>query len=366
MKSDMLHKIAITRIPRVGGVIAKNLISYCGGAEEVFRASKRELLKIPGIGPVIAENIVEQNVLREAEVEMEWMERHDIQPIFYLDDNYPLRLRPYEEAPLVLFYKGNTDLNAPRTVAIVGTRKPTQRGKMVCEEIVEELKKYEVQIISGLAYGIDVTAHKKCVKIGVPTIGVLGHGLDRIYPPEHRSVGMEMCENGGLLTEFSYQVQPKREHFPMRNRIIAAMSDALIVVESGEGGGSIISAELARKYGKVVFAVPGRMRDDHSKGCNLLIKKGKARLLEHADDVATTLKWGKDQTPSPDFREKLYNNLNENEKIIVNILKNVDDMSIDKITFESRLAPAQISSILLNLEFKGLIKNLPGKRYMLC
>jgi len=364
--SDILHKIAITRIPRVGGVLAKNLISYCGGAEAIFRAKKRELLKVPGIGPVIAENILTQDVLREAEIEMKWMERHDIQPIFYLDDNYPLRLRPYEEAPLVLFYKGNVDLNTVRTVAIVGTRKPTERGKMLCEEIVEGLKKYEVLIISGLAYGIDVTAHKKCVKIGVPTIGVLGHGLDRIYPPEHRSVGMEMCENGGLLTQFSYQVQPKREHFPMRNRIIAAMSDALIVVESGEGGGSIISAELGSKYGKAVFAVPGRLRDDHSKGCNLLIKKGKARLLEKAEDVATALKWNNDQAAGPDLREKLFANLNENEKIIVNILKNVDDMSIDKITFESRLPPSQISSILLNLEFNGLIKNLPGKRYMMC
>lgn len=364
--SDMLHKIAITRIPRVGGVLAKNLISYCGGAEAIFRAKKRELLKIPGIGPVIAENIIAQDVLREAEVEMTWMERHDIQPIFYLDDTYPLRLRPYEESPLVLFYKGNVDLNAARTVAIVGTRKPTERGKMICEEIVEQLKKYDVQIISGLAYGIDVTAHKKCVQIGVPTIGILGHGLDRIYPPTHRSIGMEMCENGGLLTEFSYQVQPKREHFPMRNRIIAAMSDALIVVESGEGGGSIISAQLGNKYGKVVFAVPGRLRDDYSKGCNLLIKKGKARLLENADDVASALKWDNEQAANPDIREKLFLDLDENEKIIVNILQNVDDMSIDKITFESRLAPAQISSILLNLEFKGLIKNLPGKRYMLC
>lgn len=364
--SDMLHKIAITRIPRIGGVLAKNLISYCGGAEAIFRAKKRELLKIPGIGPVIAENIISQDVLREAEVEMAWMERHDIQPIFYLDDTYPLRLRPYEEAPLVLFYKGSVDLNAARTVAIVGTRKPTERGKMICEEIVEQLKKYDVQIISGLAYGIDVTAHKKCVQIGVPTIGILGHGLDRIYPPAHRSIGMEMCENGGLLTEFSYQVQPKREHFPMRNRIIAAMSDALIVVESGEGGGSIISAELGNKYGKIVFAVPGRLRDDYSKGCNLLIKKGKARLLENADDVASALKWDNEQASKPELREKLFLDLNENEKIIVNILQNVDDMTIDKITFESRLAPAQISSILLNLEFKGLIKNLPGKRYMLC
>ncbi len=364
--SDMLHKIAITRIPRVGGVLAKNLISYCGGAEAVFSANKRELLKIPGIGPVIAENIISQNVLREAEVEMAWMERHDIQPIFYLDDSYPLRLRPYEEAPLVLFYKGNADLNAARTVAIVGTRKPTERGKLICEEIVEGLKKYEVQIISGLAYGIDVTAHKKCVKTDVPTIGVLGHGLDRIYPPEHRSIGMEMCEKGGLLTEFSYQVQPKREHFPMRNRIIAAMSDALIVVESGEGGGSIISAELGNKYGKAVFAVPGRLRDDYSKGCNLLIKSRKARLLENAGDVAALLEWDNQPPSSPKLREKLLADLNENEKIIVNILQNVDDMTIDKITFESRLAPAQISSILLNLEFQGIIKNLPGKRYMLC
>jgi len=364
--SDMLHKMAITRIPKVGGVLAKNLISYCGGAEEVFNAKKRDLLKVPGIGPVIAESILSQTVLHEAEAELEWVERHDIQPIFYLDNNYPLRLRPYEEAPLVLFYKGNTDLNALRTVAIVGTRTPTERGKIVCEEIVEELKKHDVLVISGLAYGIDVTAHKKCVEMGVPTVGVLGHGLDQIYPPKHRNIGLEMCENGGLLTEFCYKTQAKREHFPMRNRIIAAMCDALIVVESGLGGGSIITAKLGNKYGKPVFAVPGRLRDDYSKGCNMLIKSGKARLLESVDDIAKVLEWDTDKPADPDFRDRSFDDLNENEKIIANILKNVDDMSIDKITFESRLPPSTISSVLLNLEFKGMVKNLPGKRYMLC
>jgi len=365
MPNDLIYKMAVTRIPKVGGVTAKNLISYCGGAEAVFRAKKRELLKIPGIGPVIADNILTQTVLHEAEAELEWIEQHDIQPIFYLDDTYPDRMRLYEDAPLMLYYKGNADLNAARIVSIVGTRKPTERGKAICTEIVAGLKDYDVLIVSGLAYGIDVTAHRKCLEIGVPTVGILGHGLDQIYPAAHRQVGLDMCENGGLLTEFSYKAGPNREHFPMRNRIIAGMSDALIVVESGAGGGSIISAKLGNKYNKSVFAVPGRLRDDQSKGCNGLIKRNKAHLLESVEDVAYIMEWMEEGVPKPAVQKQLFIDLTENEQAIVNILKTADEVGIDMITFEAKMYPAQVSSLLLNLEFKGLVKSLPGKRYML-
>lgn len=365
MSNDLLYKMAVTRIPKVGGVLAKNLISYCGGAAEVFKANKRELLKVPGIGRVIANNILTQQVLHEAEAELEWIEKHDIQPIFYLDEAYPKRMRVYGEAPLMMYYKGNADLNAARIVSIVGTRKPTERGKAACEDIVEGLKNYDVLVISGLAYGIDVTAHRKCLEMDIPTIGILGHGLDQIYPAQHRQIGLEMCNNGGLLTEFSYKVGPNREHFPMRNRIIAGMSDALIVVESAQGGGSIISAELGNKYNKSVFAVPGRRTDEQSKGCNHLIKTNKAHLLESVEDLAYIMEWIEEGAPKPAVQQQLFVDLAPEEQRIVDILKSADEVDIDTITYQAGMYPAQVSSLLLNLEFKGLLKSLPGKRYML-
>ncbi len=362
---DLLYKMAITRIPKVGGVLAKNLISYCGGAEAVFRAKKRELLKVPGIGEGIAKNILTQNVLHEAEAEMFWVEQQNIQPLFYLDDNYPQRLRHYDESPLMLYYKGTAELNAERVVAIVGTRSPTSRGKAICEELVAGLKDYGVMIISGLAYGVDVTAHRKCLAVGIPTVGVLGHGLDKIYPVENKKTALEMMQQGGVLTEFSYKTDPDRQHFPMRNRIIAGMCDALIVVETAKRGGSIISAELANSYNKDVFAVPGRLKDKWSKGCNHLIKTHKAALIEHAGDVAYIMRWEKGKSSKTAAQTQLFVQLSEAEQRVVDILKLADETSIDKLTFQAGMNPSQISSVLLNLEFKGLVKTLPGKRFML-
>lgn len=360
---ELLYKVAITQIPMVGAVTARTLISYCGGVEAVFRAKKRELCKIPGVGDLVADYVIHQDVLGHAEQELEFMEQHGIRPLFYLDKDYPARLKPFRDSPVMLYYRGNADLNAARTVGIVGTRTPTHYGTGFCEELVEGLKAFDVTIISGLAFGIDVAAHRKCLETGMPTIAALGHGLDRIYPPQHRQTALRMTENGGLLAEYPSRTQPDREHFPMRNRIIAGLSDAVVVVESGISGGSIITAKMANGYNKDVFAVPGRLNDKMSLGCNHLIKTNQAHLLESVADLAYIMRW-EESSQGRNIQPQLFVELSEQEQLIVNLLHERSELGIDALTFEAGIAHSEMASLLLNLEFKGVIRSLPGKRYV--
>ena len=363
MTDDLLYRIAISKIHKVGAVTARTLIGYCGSVENVFKAKKKDLIKIPNIGEAIAQNILSQDVLRQAEEEIKFIEKYKIQPIFYLDKNYPARLKHYNDAPLMLFYKGNADLNHARIVGIVGTRKPSERGKAICEEIVEELEPYNVLIISGLAYGIDITAHRKSVDLGIETIGTLGHGLDRIYPSAHKKTAEKMVECGGLLTEFTSGTQPHSANFPARNRIIAGLADALIVVETARSGGSIITAKMANDYNKDVFAIPGRIKDSKSEGCNLLIKSHRANLMESVEDIKYIMRW---ETEEPKAKQRsLFVELTEVERKIVEILRGKESIPIDNLIFQLKLSPSIVSMNLLNLEFQGIIKTLPGKRYML-
>ncbi|MEM1318657.1 MAG: DNA-processing protein DprA [Bacteroidota bacterium] len=363
MNQQLLYQIAITKIPLVGAVTAKQLISYCGSAEAVFSASKRSLLRIPGVGPQIAGSILRHSTLKEAEQELRFLETHSIQAFSYLDRQYPQRLRQYNDCPLVLYYKGQASLNPQRAVAIVGTRKPSPYGRRICAQLVEELHAFDVLLISGLAYGIDVTAHKKCLELGVNTVGVLGHGLHKIYPAAHRAVARQMIDQGGLLTEYASYVEPDREHFPMRNRIIAGMCDALIVVETGPRGGSMISAEIANGYHKDVFAIPGRPKDQQSMGCNQLIKAHKAALIESATDLAALMRW--DSPPQTGIQKELFVNLDTEEQQIVDLLRQHEEIGIDRLTALTTKSTSQMASLLLQLEFKGLLRVLPGKRYML-
>ncbi len=364
LSPDLLYQIAITQIPMVGAVIAKQLISYCGGVKEVFEARKKDLLKIPGIGSATVDCILKQDVLERAEKEIDFIIKNEIQPLFYLDKNYPQRLIHHDDSPVLLFYKGNTNLNTARVIGIVGTRKPTERGRLMCEEIVSDLKKYDVMIASGLAYGIDVTAHRKCLSENVPTVGVLGHGLDRIYPAAHQKTAFQMTENGGLLSEYISKTEPSREHFPMRNRIIAGMCDALIVVETARRGGSMISAEVANSYNKDVFAIPGRVKDPYSEGCNHLIKAHKAYLMESVEDLIYHLRWDVVEK-SEAVQRQFFVDLSEPEQKVVTILQATEQIGIDKLSYESSMPSSELLSVLLGLEFKGMVKSLPGKRYML-
>lgn len=361
---DLLYKIAITLIPQVGPVYGKNLVSYCGHPEAVFKSKKSNLIKIPGIGASIAEYISQKDILIQAEKELNFIENNNISALFYTDQDYPFRLKNHADAPLLLYFKGNADLNASRTVAIVGTRKPTSYGIKLCEDLVKGLAAYQPVIFSGLAYGIDIVAHRACVRHSIPTVGIVGHGLSVIYPSSHKKVALEMVKSGGLLSEFPSDTLPDGRHFPMRNRVIAAIADALIVVETAEKGGSIITANIANSYHKDVFAIPGRVTDNYSSGCHQLIKGHKASLVENADDVAFMMGWD-GEADSSKMQMELFSDFSNEEKNILALLNDRQVWNIDQLAFTTKLSGSQVSANLLNLEFKGMIRTLPGKRYTL-
>lgn len=364
--TDRLHyQIALTLLPQVGAITAKTLVSYCGSAEAVFRAPRKDLLKIPGIGPGIVDGIQSAPVLRQAEQELQFLEQFGVDALFYTDERYPARLRQNADCPALLYFKGSATalLGGRRMVAIVGTRQPSEQGKALCEELLEGLQACEVVVVSGLAFGIDITAHRKATELAVPNIAVLGHGLGKIYPSQHRAAALKLIENGGLLTEYPHATGPDREHFPMRNRIIAGLCDALIVVETATSGGSMISAELAVQYERELFAVPGRPRDPKSAGCNLLIKTNRAKLIESAADLSAAMGWESDGRRA--VQTQLFLDLNPAETALVDLIRQQPEIPIDQLTHAAGHSPGEMAALLLGLEFKGVVRTLPGKRYVL-
>lgn len=365
MDKDLLYKIGLTFIDHVGHVTSKLLISYCGSAEAVFKEKKQNLLKIPDIGGVTAEAIVKQDILHLAEKEIKFIEQNNITALFYLDKDYPLRLKQCADCPVVLYYKGNANLGAEKIVAIVGTRSATDYGKKMCDALVEGLKDSGVLIVSGLAYGIDAASHKAALKFGLPTVGVVGHGLDSVYPAEHTNLAQKMLDNGGLLTDFPSETKLAPENFPKRNRIIAGLSDAVIVVESKVAGGAMITADIAFSYNREVFAVPGRSEDIYSQGCNRLIRQNKAGLIQSADDLLYSLSW-KDTKKKKKPQVQLFQDLKPQEETIVKVLQTQGaPMHIDDIAIYANLSPGNLSTYLLTLEFAGILKSHPGKMYSL-
>ncbi|MEL7021278.1 MAG: DNA-processing protein DprA [Bacteroidota bacterium] len=361
---NLLYKIALTKIPKVGAKTARELVSHCGGVKQIFSATKKQLLHIPGVGMQIAQSVLKQDVLSIAERELKYIEKHQIQPLFFLDKNYPARLKHYNDSPVMLYYKGSADLNHGRIISIVGTRRPTPRGIANCEQLIADLQPYHPLIVSGLAYGIDITAHRKSLEVGMETIGVMGHGLQQTYPPEHRRTADNMIQQGGLLTEYTYEVGIDARHFPMRNRIIAGICDALVVIESKNGGGSMISANIANGYNKDVFAYPGRITDKNSEGCNKLIKSHKAALIEQADDIAYIMRWEKSDSQRV-IQKQLFVELSKREQQIINLLRQSDYVSIDKLAYEYQISTSEAAAALLELELKGLVKPQPGNRFVL-
>lgn len=361
---DLLYKIGLTMIPKVGPVIARQLLSYTGAPEEVFRSPVKTLLKIPGVGPSIAQAIRNPEVLLSAEKELEAMQRHGVQGIFFTDEAYPGRLRHLSDSPLMLFFAGGGDLNPERCVSVIGTRKPSPYGIAFCEEFLQGLWEYKPTIVSGLAYGIDIAAHRKAMELGFPTIGVMAHGHGHCYPSAHRSIAQKMTAEGGLLSEYPFHTAPEKEHFPLRNRIVAGLCDALLVVETGLEGGSLITAQFANDYNKDVFAVPGRVKDPHSAGCNHLIKTHRAALLESAEDFILSMRWD-DQVRKHAVQQQLFTELEPEEKKIVDLLRQYEEAGIDLLSAASTQTPSELAATLLGLEFKGIVKSLPGKRFAL-
>jgi DNA processing protein len=364
MEEELKHRIALTLIPGIGDVLGKKLVAYCGSVEAVFRQKKAALLKIPGIGEFFANAVRRHNVFGRAETEIRFMEKAGIKPLFYLDEEYPQRLKHCPDSPLMLYYKGNADLNKPKSIAIVGTRNPTEYGKERCEELIASIAPLDVLVLSGLAYGIDICAHRACMKQGLETVGVLAHGLDAIYPNVHKAVAEKMLENGGLLTDYPGGTKPDKENFPRRNRIVAGICEALVVVESAIDGGSMISAEIANSYSRDVFAFPGRSGDTYSAGCNRLIRDNKAGLIEGGADLMRMLNWEEKKAKQP-RQQQLFITLSREEESIVDTLRENGNVHIDEITAMASLPARKVSSHLLNLEFAGVVKSLPGKMYRL-
>lgn len=365
MLDKYIYEIALNKIPSVGPVLAKLLMSYCGGAQGVFAEKKSQLLRIPHIGDKIAAHILAADPETLAQTELHFIEKNNIVVLSYRDEGYPQRLLEYDDAPLLLYYKGKADLNAARTIAIIGTRKPSEYGKTQTEKLIHDLKVFNPLIVSGLAYGIDTKAHQVALTEDLATVGVLGHGLDRLYPAQNKRLARDMLNSqGGLLTEFTSGTKPDAVNFPMRNRIIAALSDVIVVMESAQSGGSIITAELANSYHKDVFAFPGKITDTYSQGCNKLIKQHKASLIESATDIAYIMRWDTGKTEQT-IQPKLFLDLQPEEQLIYDYLKEKTEEQFDNLHASIDLSIGQLSSLLLTMEFSGIVKSLPGKRYML-
>lgn len=366
---SLIYNIAITLLPGVGSVTAKNLIAYCGSAEAVFSEKRAGLKKIPGIGEVLVDTIansdIQKDVLQHAEKEIKFIEKKNIIPLFFTDPDYPKRLKECVDGPVMLYTKGKMNLNAERIISIVGSRKATSYGKKICEQLVDSFSSYNVLILSGLAYGIDIYAHRASLKNNLPTVGVLAHGLDNLYPSEHYATAEKMQENGGLATEFMSETKMNPEYFPRRNRIVAGMADATIIVEATFKSGALITAEIANSYDRDVFAVPGRLDDPSSEGCNLMIKSNKAMLMQSAEDVIRAMSWNLETKKPKQKQQELFAHLSAEEERLVTILKEKEKAHVDDISHVSGLAMSRTAALLLNLEFSGVIKSLPGKVYML-
>jgi DNA processing protein len=363
---ELIYKVALGLTSGVGDATTRQLISYCGSASAVFKTPKGRLLKIPGIGPKTADALLNKENIAEAEKECELARKQHIQLLFYTDAAYPSRLKNIPDAPALLYYKGNADLNSDKVIAVVGTRKATPYGKTVTEQIIQELSAYpSVLVVSGLAYGIDIAAHKSALQYKVPTLGVMASGADIVYPSGHKNTAAQMEENGGLLTEYRIGTKPDAPYFPARNRIIAGISDAVIVVEAAITGGALITAEIANGYNRDVFAVPGNLDAPCSEGCNMLIRNHKANIFTGVKDLVYYLNWDQKAAPAKSKHTDQYEQLDEDSKKIVNLLLQNKEMLMDDLSWKAQIPVSKLASLLLTLELQGLLKALPGKKFTL-
>lgn len=365
MSSDRLYQIALTLVPMVGDLTAKKLIAYCGSAEAVFKESQKSLMSIPGVGSVLSRSIASHQYFSRAEAELDFIQKNAIQCHYFTEAAYPYRLKQCEDAPILIYMKGEVDLNSKRVVSVVGTRKATDYGRQVVDELIKGLSDLEdVMVVSGLAYGIDVAAHKASLKYKIPTLGVLAHGLDRVYPSIHSSVAIDMQKEGGLLSDFMSGTSIERENFPKRNRIIAGLSDATVVVEARKKGGALITSDIANSYHRDVFAVPGRIGDENSEGCNTLIRRNQAALIQSAEDLNYLMGWEADFHKKEEDKKDRWDDLNEQEKVLMLLLSDKEKWFIDDLNSQVDFSPSEMMSLLLNLELKGLLKSLPGNQYL--
>lgn len=364
MENDLIYQLALTQVPHIGHIRAKALIEHFGTAAAVFKAHTAHLEAIGGIGPAGAMAIRAFRDHSRCEQEIRFMEKYSIRPLFLTDPAYPQRLLHCADAPILLFCKGRVDLNAARTLSIIGTRSNTSYGRQLTETLVNQLAALNVLIISGLAFGIDVLAHKAALKEQLPTVGVLAHGLDTVYPAQHKQTAKDIIsEEGGLLTEFPSLTQPDKHNFPARNRIVAGMSDAVIVVETGIKGGSMITAELANSYSREVFAFPGRINDPKSAGCHHLIRHHQAVLLTDTQQLIEAMGWQPAARPAMVAVPPAWVS-DEPAQQLLQLFAEKETVHIDELNVHSP-GGSNLAALLLNLELQGIVQSLPGKRYRL-
>lgn len=364
----IFYDVALSLVPGVGCLSSKQLISYCGSAENVFTTPKGKLLKVPGVGSKIVDIINNKEHFEAAEKQLLLAEQYKVKIYSYTNPEFPERLKNIFDAPSVIYYKGNVNLNSAKMIAVVGTRNATTYGTTVTENIVEIIAAQhpDAIIVSGLAYGIDIITHRACVAHHLQTVGVMGNGMDKIYPAVHKDLAYKMMENGGVLTEYSFGTKADAFHFPARNRIVAGMTDATIVVEAAAKGGALITAELANSYDREVFAVPGNLNAKYSEGCNLLIGQNKARIFTSVEQLEKELNWDKVGA----VKRKVTNTLDlsvfpmQQQQILKGLME-YGEIQMDELSWKINIPINNLASQLLALEFEGYIKALPGKRFKL-
>lgn len=359
---DLFYLLALLKVDGVGDIMAKKLLTHCGNAESIFSAKTNQIAAIDGVGAFLMKNLKDKTIFEKANKELEFIKSNDIQVSFFQDEHYPDRLKHCFDSPVLLFKSGNIDLKNRKIISIVGTRQITSYGTEFCRSLIEDLSPLNPVIVSGFAYGVDIVAHQFAMEHNLQTIGVLAHGLNQIYPKTHKKYVARMMENGGFITEFWSSSNPDKEKFVRRNRIVAGMTEATIVIESADKGGSLITANFANDYNRDVFAVPGRVTDTYSKGCNNLIKMQKANVLTNAADLVYMLNWDI-ENKSKTIQKQLFVELEEDEQLIYEyLLKNGKEL-LDTIALQCNFPIYKISGILINMELKGVIRPLPGKLF---
>ena len=362
-KEELIAVLRLQNIPNIGDVTAKKLISHCGSPEAIFENRQRQLLKIDGIGTHTLRGLYDTEHLEAAEAEYDFVRGNDIGFSYFMDDNHPAYLKHCIDSPILLFKRGNIELKKRKIISVVGTRNITSYGMAFCERFIEEIAPLDPVIVSGFAYGVDICAQRMAVKHGLQTVGCLAHGLNQMYPKTHSKYRIKVEKNGGFLTEFWSTSKPDRENFLKRNRIIAGISEATVVVESAEKGGSLVTADIANSYNRDVFAVPGRAGDKFSMGCNNLIKQQKAHMITSAADLIYLLDWEIENQKAKTIQKQLFVELDETEKSIYGYLQREGKQLLDSIALECQLPVFKVSSTLLTMEMKGVIRPLPGKLF---
>ncbi len=361
--TDLAWLMALKAVPGIGDQLARNLLESCGGAQEVFKLPKGKLQRIPGIGPRTAESIHAGPDLDRAYLQLERAKSSNTRVISFLSPAYPRRLASIPDAPAILYIKGNANLGASRILGIVGTRRATSYGKHVTESILQQLVPFECTVLSGLAYGIDISAHRNALLLGLPTIAVMGSGTDIIYPSAHQSVASQMLSNGGLISELPIGTLPESHYFPARNRIIAGLCDAILVVEAARTGGALITARLADSYHRDVFAIPGNVDSPYSEGCNHLIRNHLATVVTTGQELAESMNW----KPGHEVTEQKASNkpevIHPAQQKVIDALSNRQPVHIEQLRFVTGLSSGELAAALLNLECHSFVECLPGKMF---